>query len=48
MFYTFQAVSIDAVDLCRDVVLGEIEIGVTDDVQRQLLIEVYCCEFIVL
>ncbi|XP_060595045.1 alpha-2-macroglobulin-like [Ruditapes philippinarum] len=33
------AVSIDAVSLCRDVVLGEIEIGVTDGVQRQLLIE---------
>jgi hypothetical protein len=33
-------VSIDAVDLCGDVVLGEIDIGVTDGVQRQLLIEV--------
>jgi hypothetical protein len=33
-------VSIDAVGLCGDVVLGEIEIGATDGVQRQLLIEV--------
>jgi hypothetical protein len=48
MYYIFQAVSIDAVSLCRDVVLGEIEIGVTDGVQRQLLIEVCYCEFIVL